>query len=208
MRRNQQTIGHPDGRPTCFLCMRPETHCVCKLVSPFMAHCNILILQHPHERKKYYGTAKLALRALTNAKLLRGIQFEEGEIERATAGRDAYVLYPSKDAVDCETVSLSHNSTVIVIDGTWPEAGKIIHRNPYLKKIPALTFKRDIRSQYRIRKQPKDYCLSTIECIGHLLKLNAQATHSTSHVEEYDRLFEGFDRMIEQQLMHFPRMAQ
>jgi len=201
-----------EPRPTCFSCFRPQTHCICWLITPFAAHCNILILQHPHERKKYYSTAKLVVKALTNSRLMRGLEFEPGELEKALLGQKAFMLFPSALAQDCEEVALDSDSTVIVIDGTWSEAGKIVTRNPILRSLPYLTFRQTLRSNYRIRKQPKDSYLSTIESIGHMLKINAlAAARGTERIPcdpaIYDRLFEGFDQMIEQQLRYFPRMG-
>lgn len=137
---------------------------------------------------------------------MRGVVFPSGQIENAIAGQETYLLYPSPDAHDCESVELSPQSTVIVVDGTWSEAGKIVRRNPVLATLPKLTFHRELRSRYRIRKQPKDYCLSTLECIGHMLTLNAAYSKRREDTESYQRLFDGFDKMVEQQLQYFPRM--
>lgn len=193
-------------RSTCYSCFRPSSHCVCGFIAPFTAHCNFLILQHPHERRKYYSTAKLVLHGVINSRLLRGLAFEPGVLEAALEGQTPYLLYPGNDAQDCETVHLDENSTVIVLDGTWSEAGKILRRNPILSTFPSLTFRRDLRSQYKIRKQPKDFCLSTIECIGHLLNLNYTSTKSLQAPDSYQGLFTGFERMVDRQLSYFPRM--
>jgi DTW domain-containing protein YfiP len=174
-------------------------------VEPFTAHTNILLLQHPHERKKYYSTSKIVTRAITNLRLLRGLEFEPGQIERAVAGHRPYLLFPSRTASDCAAVELDRSSTVIVVDGTWDEAGKIVFRNPQLKDLPCLTFSAPLRSNYRIRKQPRQHYLSTLESIAHLLRINAAAKGIPT--ANYDRLLEGFDRMVEQQLQYFPRMG-
>ena len=202
-RQIDSTLG---GRPTCYSCLRPESHCVCAFINPFKAHCNILILQHPNEWRKYYSTAKLVTKAITNARALRGVAFETGGIEKALSGQQPYILFPSKTAIDCESVRFESNSTVIVIDGTWGEAGKIMLRNPILQEIPCLTFGKVLRSNYRIRKQPKDNYLSTIESVGHLLKLNSLASGLEEQSAKYEALFEVFERMVKQQLNYFPRM--
>lgn len=196
-----------EPRPTCYACFRPTTHCVCTLVEPFTAHTNILLLQHPHERKKYYSTSKIVRRAITNLRLMRGVEFSSGELEGALAGQRPYLLFPSRTAVDCAAVELDTTSTVIVVDGTWDEAGKILFRNPQLHGLPCLTFAAPLRSNYRIRKQPREHYLSTLESIAHLLRINASARGLTEATANYDRLLEGFDRMVSQQLQYFPRMG-
>ena len=146
------------------------------------------------------------MNAITNAKILRGVAFEAGELERHIPSQNTWMLYPGPDAEDCEHVDLNEESTVIVIDGTWYEARKVLRRNPFLKTLPKLTFKREIRSQYKIRRQPRDNYLSTLECIGHFLKLSAEATGRAEMLPVYDRLFSVFDKMVEQQFSYFPRM--
>lgn len=193
-------------RPICYTCFRPCTHCLCEAVTPIVAHCNFLLLQHPHERRKYHATAKLLLRALSNAALIRGIYFEKQQIDAALVGQKPYLLFPSKDAVDATEVKLDRHSTVIVIDGTWAEAGKILYRNQFLKQFQSLSFKAPLRSNFTIRKQPKENCLSTIESVGHLLQLNARAFLDHSVAQRYNSLFDIFSKMVDQQLSHFPRM--
>ena len=194
------------SRPTCFSCLRPTSHCVCDLVAPFEAHTNILVMQHPHEWRKYYSSTKLVFRAIKNSRYVRGVVFDESQIAHATRGQRVHLLYPSTDARDCEAVPLTTDDTVIVIDGTWDEAQKILFRNPFLRSFPALSFSRPLRSQYRIRKQPKAHCLSTLESVGHLLMLNAAAQGMHHKIAAYRSLFEGFEKMINQQLQYWPRI--
>ena len=203
-----QIVDHPERawRPTCYSCLRPCSHCVCDFFQPISAHCNILIIQHPNERRKYYSTAKLVLKAITNSKLLRGLDFERSELERNLTGQIPLLLFPSNDAQDCEVVQLTSTHTVIVVDGTWAEACKLIRHNPILTELPCLTFKQPLRSTYRIRKQPREFCLSTIESVAHLLKLNSLAFGRKNEGNSYDSLFKGFDRMVEQQLDSIPAL--
>jgi DTW domain-containing protein YfiP len=192
------------GRPTCYRCFRPSFQCVCSLVAPFAAHVNTVVLQHPNERKKYYSTAKLLSSAVTNCTLLRGLEFDHNFLAQKTSGQRCYLLYPSPEAVDCSEVPLSTEDTVIVVDGTWREAGKIIYRNPFLQQLPRLSFREELQSQYRIRKQPKQGCLSTIESVAHLLKRNALVSRAGDSLSRYDSLLEGFEQMIAQQLAFWP----
>lgn len=194
----------PDGRAMCYRCYRPSAHCVCTLVQPFEAHCNILLLQHPNERRKYYSTSKLVLSGIINSRLLRGVIFPESVLQSALGGSKPFLLYPGPEAADCEEFSLNRDSTIIAIDGTWSEAGKIVFRNPYLQGLPRISFKQALRSNYRIRKQPRERYLSTIESIGHLLMRNAAVSGRADRCVEYQRLFDGFNQMVEKQLAYWP----
>jgi DTW domain-containing protein YfiP len=153
---------------------------------------------------KYYSTTKLVVAAIKNARVLSGVEFEPNQIRKAVGSGKTFLLYPSPGAQSCEDVVLDSESTVIVVDGTWEEAGKIVFRNPELKTFPCLTFRQPLRSNYRIRKQPRENYLSTIESIAQLLKLNARAQGLGEVELLYDRLLAGFDRMVERQLQHIP----
>ncbi len=193
------------ARPTCYRCLRAMSQCLCHLAPPFQAHCNILILQHTNELKKYNGTARMVTSAITNSRLMRGIAFSQDKVKKHLANQKSYLLFPGATASDCSDVVLDENSTVIVVDGTWSEAGKVLKFNPFLKELPYLTFSQPLKSNFLTRRQPKDHYLSTIESVGHLLKINAIAHGLDRYCEKYEKLFVMFDEMVEKQLSFFPR---
>ncbi len=189
-----------EGRPTCYECLRPPSHCVCAMIKPFRAHANILLLQHPNEFRKYYSTAKLVRASITNCRLMRGVTFDVSDIQQALASYNPFLLYPGHDAHDCEELPLSDKNIIIVIDGTWDEAQKIVYRNPLLHSIPRISFQRPLTSSYRIRRPPKSTYLSTVESVGHLLTLNAVSSGCAQMIPAYQGLFRVFNEMVERQL--------
>ncbi len=191
-----------EARPTCYGCLRPLRHCLCRLVRPFEAHVNFLILQHPNERKKYCSTTKIVMKAVRNARMMRGVVFNPETILRAVQGQEVFLLYPGKDSVDCASVELDRSKTVIVVDGTWDEAQKIIYRNPFLRRFPKLSFSSAPLSNYHIRRQPKAHCLSTLESISYLLKRSGRGREGGC--DSSDSLLEAFEKMVEQQLAFRP----
>lgn len=202
-----QTHRITEGRPTCYSCIRPTTHCICKQVEPFTAHTNFLVLQHPNEWRKYYSTAKLVRQSIHNSSILRGVIFAENELEKALGSYQPYMLYPGAESHDCEEVELSDNNLIIVLDGTWDEAQKIVYRNSMLHSIPRISFRRPLTSTYRIRKPPKGGYLSTVESVGYLLTLNAVRSGRAHMIPTYQRLFQSFNQMVERQLSHLGHLA-
>lgn len=202
MRQKLSEIIYQSARKTCYECLRPASHCLCSFCRPFIAHTNFLILQHPNERKKYYSTAKLVNRCIKNSRLLRGVEFDQSFLETIVCSSKHFLLYPASDSTDCQDILLSLEDSVVVLDGTWSEAGKILYRNPVLQRLPKISFNLELRSNYRIRKQPKDNYLSTLESIGHLLKLNLKSftMDNQNKLSDYQHLFDLFDTMVEKQL--------
>lgn len=207
LNHNLDQLGFPIARECCFKCFRPSSHCLCDQIETFKAHTNFLILQHPHEKRKYYSTAKLVLKSISNSEMLRGIEFDPAFLQQKLSAGNFYLLYPGADSIDCQSLTLSSQDTIVVLDGTWSEAGKILHRNPILHSLPKVSFTNEFKSQYRIRKQPKAKYLSTIESIAYLLKLSVSQDSTSSrkeYLKKYDQLFEVFSAMVEKQLAYFP----
>jgi DTW domain-containing protein YfiP len=177
------------------------------LIEPFSAHTNILLLQHPNEFRKYDSTAKLVRASIANCTLMRGVVFCEKMLQDFFSAYEPLLLFPGAQAADCETFPLSNKSIIIVIDGTWDEAQKIVHRNPLLHSIPRISFQRQLISNYRIRRPPKSGYLSTVESVGHLLTLNAVCSGAAHMIPSYQGLFRVFNEMIERQLAHLGTAA-
>lgn len=80
---------------------------------------------------------------------------------------------------------------IIAIDGTWPQAKKLLRECTPLHRLPQVAFTPSDPSRYRIREQPKDFCLSTVEAVHTVLGTLGYPN---------DQMLEVFDWMVEYQL--------
>ncbi|MBK5274119.1 MAG: DTW domain-containing protein [Desulfuromonadales bacterium] len=88
-------------------------------------------------------------------------------VEEIEAGGVALV-YPGAAGEDDEDLSgINH---FILIDGTWHEARKIHQRSPYLQKVRRVCIKPAGKSRYTLRKNQKEACLCTAECVIEILR--------------------------------------
>jgi DTW domain-containing protein YfiP len=166
-------------RPCCARCDRPSVVCVCSHVTILPSRTRILLLQHPREHRVGVGTARLAHLALPSSTLRVGLDFAGDPVVRAAlAGASpTYVLFPGPAAIDVADLprALAHESargvplTLVVIDGTWSQARKLLHLNPALAALPRVAFTPRHPSDYRIRRQPAEHCVSTIEALAETL---------------------------------------
>lgn len=163
---------------------------------------DVLVLQHPNERGKYYGTLKLLSALAKNVTVLRGVLFERNQILDAIGDRTPFILFPGPQAVSPQALTLTGKEILIVIDGTWSEAGKIFRRNECLSHFQSLKIEAQ-QSEYKIRKQPKPGCLSTIEAT--LAALEALPQESAQGLQACQALRGAFRTMVEQQLLFWPR---
>eukprot|EP00588_Corethron_pennatum_P003983 CAMPEP_0194292770 /NCGR_PEP_ID=MMETSP0169-20130528/46433_1 /TAXON_ID=218684 /ORGANISM="Corethron pennatum, Strain L29A3" /LENGTH=296 /DNA_ID=CAMNT_0039041075 /DNA_START=48 /DNA_END=938 /DNA_ORIENTATION=+ len=134
-------------RPTCSSCHFPSVTCLCPYLPPSpvsLKDTSIVMLQHPHEKKRFNSSVKLLSMCLNgpNLTILRGRRMDKigGDeaacwLEKAREGR-AVLVYPSKSAVGLEEglreyrrrFELSDNGgqgdgcgpiPLLFLDGTW-----------------------------------------------------------------------------------------
>ncbi len=149
----------------CVRCRRPAALCWCTRLRPVDTATRILFLQHPRERRVRIGTARLAHLGLANSELHLGVRFAgNARVERLVAA-DAAVLFPGAGAVDPYRLAAHPPATLVVLDGTWSQARKLVARNPFLGTLPRLGFVPARPSRYRVRREPAPHCLSTVEAV-------------------------------------------
>lgn len=185
-----------EPRAMCSACARPASVCLCAEIEPVRTRTRVVILQHPRESIVPIGTAKLAELALPNAERLVGVEFAESERLRELLG-DAnappILLFPGPGARDLAREPPAGPVTLVVIDGTWWQAEKLLKRNPELFALPRYAFEAGSPSRYRIRREPAAHCVSTIEAITRALCLLEGNTSP-------EKLLRPFEAMVEHQL--------
>lgn len=182
-------------RVLCARCRRPEQVCVCGHVHPLPTRTRVVLLQHPKERKVGVGTARIAHLALPNSLLRVGLDFSKDPLVRAAvaAPGSVCVLFPRRGALDVSELPADLPVTLVVLDGTWSLARKLLRLNPALAALPAVAFTPRRPSQYRIRRQPAAMCVSTIEALAEVLQVIEPENGP------FDRLLEPFRAMVDRQ---------
>jgi DTW domain-containing protein YfiP len=99
------------------------------------------------------------------------------------------LVYPG--AADANGGDLTGITRLVLIDGTWHEARKIHQRSPYLQKVRRVGITPTGTSRYTLRKNQKEACLCTAECVIEILR-------SVGDDVAADRLEEGFLAFISQ----------
>ncbi|MGO8998611.1 MAG: tRNA-uridine aminocarboxypropyltransferase [Polyangiaceae bacterium] len=161
-----------EPRVVCPRCRRPASVCYCAHLSSIETETRVLLLQHPRERDVAIGTARMASLCLPNAELEIGVRWDDSTVlTRALSDPDrpAVLLYPGPGAIDVAEHPPKGPVTLIVIDGTWSQAKTIVRDNPRLRALPRYTFHPPAPSEYRIRKEPKDAYVSTLEALVFVL---------------------------------------
>jgi DTW domain-containing protein len=160
----------------------------------------VLLLQHPRERTVAIGTARLAHLCLPGSELRVGVDFDDdAQVRAALAGAgNAHLLFPGPRAVDLADLKPEGPITLVVVDGTWWQARKLLKRNGALAALPQIRFTPPAPSNYRIRKEPADHCVATVEALAQVLGA------LEGDPDRFAALLRPFEAMIDTQL-HYAR---
>lgn len=180
------------SRPQCPRCLRPVTHCLCALIPSLDSRTRILLLQHPSEVNHALNTARLAALGLNNAQLVVGEVFDDLVTLLNPPGYQARLLFPADDAQSLQTYTPSDQPLLLVVpDGTWRKARKLLHLNPLLAALPRVTLAGERVSRYRLRKAPGPGALSTVEAIVQALQVLEAPTSFEPLLKPFDALIDG-----------------
>ena len=159
----------------------------------------VVFLQHPREVKVPVSTCRMAHLSLPNSELHIGLKAQgEPRLEAVCAQPGTAVLFPSEGAADVATLA-EPPRTLIVVDGTWANAKKVVQNCPLLSRLPRLAFTPERPGNYRIRKEPAEHCLSTIEAVTYVLESLERAPGA------FTPMLQVFDAMVERQLDYIAR---
>ncbi len=196
-----------DQREVCYTCYRPKSSCVCQFtINPIVTNTKFVILMHPKEyRKTKNGTGHMTNNSLENCELYVGIDFTNHSRVNELLNDETYepyILYPDVNSIKLNTQKLPNEkkALVFIIDSTWPCSKKMLRLSKNLHNLKKVSFEHDKSSQFKIKTQPNQYCLSTIEstlCLLELLNLQNIENISANSLENF---LTPFEKMVEYQV--------
>jgi len=168
----------------------------------------IVLLMHPKEYKRVKtATGRFTHLCLKNSEIHMGVGFDEHRAVRALIEDPRYfpvLLYPCKNAVNISQDGLAktfmgdRRLLVFLIDATWILAKKIFNRSTIIQKLPRIMFVPEEKSRFVIKKQPHDWCLSTIEATHELMKALEKA--GIDRYEKPEQMLSLFAKMQDYQI--------
>lgn len=192
----------------CTKCFRPMKTCYCKDIKEVDTGMTFVILMHPREAyRQKTGTGRLAHLCLTGSEIIVGVDFSNNSrVNELISNPDNFVvtLYPDDSAIFANKLSqakeYNHRDIVVfLIDATWLLAKKMLKMSPNIASLPKVSFSKSYRSQFHFKKQPDDYCLSTIESIYYLIEeFREDGLIKNTCNPEY--LMEVFKKMVQFQI--------
>lgn len=191
---NQTASDSANFREECYRCFRAASVCICDRVPKIDNQTKIVVLQHHRELLHPIGTARIARLGFEKQEVRVARRHHKLAVPAYQKPKTA-LLYPHAQARNLDQLEPNeHPEHLIVLDGTWAQASSMYRANPWLHELPHLLIRPSHESNYRIRRQPKEGCLSTIEALVQALRVMEPET------ENLDELLRVFDEMVDCQL--------
>jgi len=194
-------------REKCYKCYRPKKSCMCEYIQTIETNTQFVIIMHPKEFKKTKNnTGRFTHLSLHNSKIYIGIDFNEHDEINALIddkNNNCFVLYPHKNSIKLnhETIQESNKKNIIfIIDSTWPCSNKILAVSKNLSTLPKISFEHNKASGYKIKTQPNEQCLSTIESTLCILELLNKHHLENIPQNSLNRFLKPFEKMVEYQI--------
>lgn len=148
--------------------------CICAEVPRIETATRVVLLMHLRETYSTTNTGRIAHLALPNSEIrIRGTRQSESASKGLEFSQSSgLVLFPSEDAeeLDSELAQrLAKPITLVVPDGNWRQASRMVRREPGLKDYKCVKLKFTAPSRYYLRKAPSPESLATLEAVARAL---------------------------------------
>ena len=160
-------------------------------------------MQHPSEVKHAKNTVRLMRLVMPDIKVVVGESAEDfNELQQylSQSTKPVFIVYPGESSQAVEQSDAQSDCIIILLDGTWRKAYKILQCNPWLLQYPALHLAVSHQSEYIIRKAKRSDSLSTLEATALILTALDQKL-------DVSPLFVAFNAMVEHRLNAMPEQV-
>jgi DTW domain-containing protein len=169
------------GRAACARCLRPQAACLCALARPTAHRTEVLVLQHPRERREAKNSVALLRLSLAHCEVVVGERFAPDTLAALLhrPGRQAWLLYPDVPAAPAPTTPVAPSAPaapatraappdtplrLVVLDATWRKSLRMLLEHPALAALPRLSLATPAPTRYRaIRAARRADQVSTLE---------------------------------------------
>ncbi len=179
-----------DHCPRCFL--RHEI-CLCEAIPTLRTCCRVLVVRHWVESWRATNTGRLVHRAVEGTVLVDhgrpGFVLEQGDLPLVDG---ACLLFPETDSAAPPWTG-GCPELLVVVDGTWSQARRMVRRVPGLAQLPRLSLPPGAEPPRRIRRSPFPGARSTIEAVAAALSLWEPPETGRALLDLYEVLAQRMD---------------
>ncbi len=178
--------------PRCFLA---HHLCLCAEIPRLRPQVRVVVVRHLNESWRATNTGRLVALALEGAEIMEhGHRHHRLCAEDLPSGPGVCLLYP-RQGDDVRLWTGGRPTHLVVPDGSWAQARRMVRRVPGLATLPRLEIGEDAAPPpaRRIRKSPTPAARSTIEAVAAALALWEPPDQARALLTLYDRLAQRMD---------------
>lgn len=202
----------------CKACLQPKDWCYCSGIKPFDCGIEFVILLHPLERRRRIASGRMAHLMLKKSHLVGGHTYTHDKTVNLLLSNPKYfpmVMCLGNDAKNLSAMTKVQKKNLVtedktplifVVDGTWSTASKTVRLSENLKFLPRICFTPSNPSRFRVRTQPKENCLSTLEAIHQTIELFGDTRGFDIKSRKHDHMLEVFDAFVAQQAEYVKKL--
>jgi len=199
-------------RERCLQCMQTGRNCYCHQVKKIELSFRFIILIHPIEARRRVATGRMTHLCLPHSLLLRGHDYSRHKVVNeilADPQAHSVLLSPGVNSANLSVMSEAGRAGILppgkklnifVLDGTWATAKKMLKESSNLRVLPQICFTPPAPSHFRVRKQPRADCYSTIEAIHHTIELLGPSFGFDTSKRTHDSLLHVFNYLVDQEI--------
>lgn len=160
-------------RAYCEQCQYPVSQCLCTSIRTQQLSADVVILQHPKERRHAKNTAHLTRLCSKQVTVVASNDDNAMSVLTAAVKRTPTALiYPTQDSLPIE--QCPHQNRLyrqwLFLDGSWKQAYAMLQQHPFLHTLPTFHFASPPESDYQIRHTRVANSLSTLEAIAYCMQ--------------------------------------
>ena len=190
---------HPPRDTTpCLDCRLPGWLCVCAHAPRVAARTPLLLVVHAHERGRTSNTARLLALAVRGATLVShgGMGAPPDLASHLPPGATPLVLFPGHGARTLTpglAAGLPAPPALVVTDGNWKQAGKMVRRLPLLAAAAKVSLPARAFAGRALRRNRPGHRMSTFEAVAQALAVLEGEDIAVPLLDFYRR---AVDRML------------
>jgi DTW domain-containing protein len=184
----------------CAGCRLSPSHCICAMRPNLATRSGVCLIMADIEALKPSNTGWLIADVVQDTFAYRWARTEVDSALLALLADpqwQPFVVFPGEfvelqrvvHALPAADSPSSHRRPLfILLDGTWPEASKMLRKSPYLDRFPVLSLSSDQLSRYKLRRSKRDDHFCTAEVAALCLDL-ADESHAAQTLDAYLDVF-------------------
>ena len=152
----------------CAVCRLHMTLCICALVPRLRTRTRLVLLVHFREARKPSNTGQLAARCLERSSVnVYGKPDQALELPVVGDEEVPLLMFPAEGAPPISQYAASEKPIALIVpDGNWNQARKAARRVSGSGAIPCVTLPEAAPTEYRLRAEPREGGLATLEAIA------------------------------------------